>query len=113
MHEILTVPDVNFQLTPIFVTGDKRLSKLHRICNNKFLIENNNSLFNIPELSEMAYYEDEKFKWKEKEILMFKERSIKDLPKRLSRSGIKRSADHLIPMVEDYEKKVWEILSKV
>lgn len=104
---LFPVPNTNHSLTPIFVTGDKRLSLLHSLCNNNISIQAEDDLIDIPQLAEIGYYEEEKFKWKESELKLFRERYKSDAIKRInSDNGEKKTATHLIPLIQKLESEV-------
>lgn len=100
-------------LIPILVTGDRRLSMLHSICNKRYLVDQDKVLITELPLAQLDYFEGEKTKWTIEDKDAFKARTLKDITKRYaSATGLQKKTDHLYPIIENLEAQVWSIFNK-
>jgi hypothetical protein len=112
-QDFFPIPNKSEALIPILVTGDRRLSILHSICNKRYLVDQDKVLMTELPLAQLDFFAGEKTKWTTEDKAAFKIRTAKDIKKRYaSATGPHKSTEHLYPIIEKLETQVWNIFNQ-
>lgn len=95
-------------LIPVFVSIDRRISKLHSLSCAKMILQTNNSI-NYSELSE--FYFPSNLNWTEEDKIVINQIFMDNYRERFINSyGKIRTSIHLLDLVEYYEKEIKEFI---